>query len=117
MQPSGITISKIYDENTNDVVPQTNLMRMEMLQQPCNTLLDHLTNLAKTVYGKIFPSRTHGQKTIIIEGNIGAGKTSLANWMRHNNNYLVILEPLERWQDLNGFNLLEAHYNDQENGP
>lgn len=76
-------------------------------------LAEQLTNFAKTILDT-FLVNTIETKTVILEGNIGAGKTTLANWMRNNTQYLVIPEPIERWHNLHGFNLLEAYYEDQE---
>lgn len=62
----------------------------------------------------ISPEEPERQRTIVIEGNIAAGKTTLTNWIRDNTNYLVIPEPIHLWHNINGFNLLEAYYNDRD---
>lgn len=62
----------------------------------------------------ISPEETERQRTIVIEGNIAAGKTTLTNWIRDNTDYLVIPEPIHLWHNINGFNLLEAYYSNRD---
>lgn len=46
-----------------------------------------------------------------IEGNIGAGKTTLINLInKYNNNIIVIEEPIKEWKNLGGNNLLNEFY-------
>lgn len=46
---------------------------------------------------------------MIIEGNIGSGKTSLVEYFKrnHSKEILTLLEPIERWRDLRGDNLFD----------
>lgn len=54
-------------------------------------------------------------KTIFIEGNIGAGKSTLLEMLKTRipNSYFAA-EPVERWQNFNGLNLLDLMYKDGE---
>lgn len=53
---------------------------------------------------------------VLVEGNIGAGKTSLIDFITYIlsdcDNVGVYREPIEKWQDLRGHNLLELMYQD-----
>lgn len=52
---------------------------------------------------------------IIIEGNIGAGKTTFINLLAKKfEDTIVLTEPVEAWQDVNGHNLLQYLYDDPE---
>lgn len=59
--------------------------------------------------------RTNGKRAIIVEGNIGAGKTTFLNHMSRHTNVQILFEPLEKWTNLNGINLLERFYEDPGN--
>lgn len=43
---------------------------------------------------------------IIIEGNVGAGKTTFLNFLEKNSDYRVIQEPVSLWQNVGGHDLL-----------
>lgn len=58
--------------------------------------------------------RASGKKTIIVEGNIGAGKTTFLDHMARYANVGISREPLEKWTNLNGFNLLQQMYENPE---
>lgn len=49
---------------------------------------------------------------IIVEGNIGAGKSTFLRLMQENFSAQFIFEPHEEWQNVGGYNLLEKFYND-----
>ena len=58
---------------------------------------------------------THGSKnkTFVLEGNIGAGKSTFLDIVRKNLDIDVILEPTDKWQKIGASgNLLELFYND-----
>lgn len=57
---------------------------------------------------KKVPQQT--QRTIVIEGGIAAGKTTLVEWLSRNPDVQIFPEPLSQWHSLNGFNILEAFY-------
>ena len=50
--------------------------------------------------------------TLIVEGNVGAGKSTFLKMLDRYLNAQLVLEPHERWQDINGDNLLEKFYTD-----
>ena len=53
-----------------------------------------------------------GTFTIAIEGNIGAGKSTLINYFKQFDEVQVHAEPLDKWQNVNGENLLAKLYED-----
>ena len=52
--------------------------------------------------------------TIVVEGNIGTGKSTLLNTIkaRHPDLVDIVTEPIDKWQNCRGSNLLELMYND-----
>lgn len=53
-------------------------------------------------------------KSIIVEGNIGAGKSTFLTLLKDYLDVDIAYEPLDRWQDIGGENLLEKFYNNPE---
>lgn len=53
-------------------------------------------------------------KTIIVEGNIGCGKSTLLQYLSRNPNVEIHPEPVHRWRDVNGNNLLQMLYSNPE---
>lgn len=49
---------------------------------------------------------------IVIDGNIGSGKTTLIGRLKEIPTVHVIYEPVEEWKDINGHNILELLYKD-----
>lgn len=47
---------------------------------------------------------------VIIEGNIGSGKSSLINYFAINPQVVAIQEPLNKWTNIGGVNLLRESY-------
>lgn len=54
------------------------------------------------------PLRVH------VEGNIGAGKSSLLDFLKKKSCIEIHSEPLNKWQDLNGDNIFDLYYSDPE---
>lgn len=56
----------------------------------------------------------HKQKSFIVEGNIGAGKSTFLKIINEYLNVQVVYEPHEKWQSVAGSqeNILEKFYND-----
>lgn len=50
--------------------------------------------------------------TIFIEGNIGAGKSTLIDFLKKQSFIKTHPEPVAKWQNVNGFNLLNLLYED-----
>ncbi|KAL3290123.1 hypothetical protein HHI36_023489 [Cryptolaemus montrouzieri] len=57
-------------------------------------------------------SRKSRPFTVIVEGNIGCGKTTFLNYFQKYNNICVLSEPIELWRDCRGHNLLGHMYED-----
>ena len=51
-------------------------------------------------------------KSIIVEGNIGAGKSTFLRLINELLHAQVVYEPHEQWQDVDGENLLDCFYKD-----
>ena len=52
--------------------------------------------------------------TVLIEGNIGSGKTTFLKHFSKFSNIEVITEPVEKWTNVKGSNLLQKMYEDPE---
>jgi deoxyadenosine/deoxycytidine kinase len=52
--------------------------------------------------------------TILVEGNIGSGKTSFLKVFEEVQNFEVLHEPLNKWQNVNGQDLLKFYYENTE---
>jgi len=50
--------------------------------------------------------------TVLVEGNIGCGKTTFLEHFAQFGQVEVLKEPVDRWRDVNGHNLLELMYQD-----
>ena len=51
--------------------------------------------------------------TVVVEGNIGAGKTTfLEPFKKYESLVQVCTEPVAQWRDLHGYNLLQEMYED-----
>lgn len=53
-------------------------------------------------------------RRIIVEGNIGAGKSTFLRLLQENFSAHFIFEPHEEWQNIGGHNLLDKFYTDKE---
>lgn len=52
--------------------------------------------------------------TVLVEGNIGCGKTTFLEHFAQFSQVEVLKEPVDRWRDVNGHNLLQLMYEDPE---
>jgi deoxyadenosine/deoxycytidine kinase len=52
--------------------------------------------------------------TILVEGNIASGKTSFIKVFEEVQNFEVLHEPLNKWQNVNGHDLLKSYYENTE---
>lgn len=58
-------------------------------------------------------NQEHNQRLFIVEGNIGAGKSTFLKIIQKHLNTQVVFEPLDKWQKVGGTqNLLEKFYVD-----
>ena len=63
------------------------------------------------------PSQTNFKRpfTIVVEGNIGSGKTTfLDNFEDQKKDIEIFAEPVDKWRNVQGHNLLEMMYKDPE---
>lgn len=56
--------------------------------------------------------KTNRPFTVIVEGNIGSGKTTFLEYFKKYQNVCVLAEPVEMWRNCNGHNLLAHLYQD-----
>jgi deoxynucleoside kinase len=47
--------------------------------------------------------------TVIVEGNIGSGKTTFLNYFSNFKDVEVLQEPIDRWRNVQGHNLLVCY--------
>lgn len=52
--------------------------------------------------------------TVFVEGNVGSGKSTFLNFFRKFDDFHVLAEPIEKWKNLQGHNLLDLKFNDPE---
>lgn len=52
------------------------------------------------------------QVTVSVEGNIGAGKSTLCKYIasKYPNDITVLCEPIDKWQNCSGHNILDLFY-------
>ncbi len=51
---------------------------------------------------------------IIVEGNVGVGKSTFLNYLHQHLNIDVVFEPNQLWQNVDGYNLLEQFFLNQK---
>ena len=51
---------------------------------------------------------------VVIEGNIGCGKSTLLSYFENDAKIKVFSEPITKWQNLSGCNLLQLMYENPE---
>lgn len=52
--------------------------------------------------------------TVFVEGNVGSGKSTLLEHFQKYEDILVLEEPVEKWTDFYGLNLLDLKFSDPE---
>jgi len=50
--------------------------------------------------------------TVLVEGNIGSGKTSFLNYFSQFKDVETLAEPVDKWRNFKGFNLLVSCLSD-----
>lgn len=65
-----------------------------------------------TNFSKILPKYAEGNQpfTVLIEGNIGSGKTTFLNHFNKYKDICLITEPVDKWRNCGNVNLLELMY-------
>ena len=58
----------------------------------------------------VFKEKQQRPFTVVVEGNIGSGKTTFLEILRKNEMLQVITEPVEEWRNIGGHNLLKLSY-------
>lgn len=75
-----------------------------------------LANLMATAASSARQGRKYAEGTqpftVLIEGNIGSGKTTYLKYFEKFNDVCLLTEPVEKWRNVNGVNLLELMYKD-----
>lgn len=51
---------------------------------------------------------------ISLEGNVGGGKSTVLSLFEQHSNFTIVPEPVSKWVDLNGLNLIERTYTNPE---
>lgn len=64
-----------------------------------------MSKVLKTAIPKLTSPRK-APFTVFIEGNIGAGKTTFLNHFKKYDDVKLYAEPVEKWRNVEGFNLL-----------
>lgn len=62
----------------------------------------------------MYRDHTKSAQRIIVEGNIGAGKSTFLRLLQETFAAQFVLEPHEHWQNIQGHNLLEKFYTEQQ---
>lgn len=52
--------------------------------------------------------------TVFVEGNVGSGKSTFLNYFKKYEDFHVLDEPIEKWKNLQGHNLLDLKFNDPD---
>lgn len=55
---------------------------------------------------KVIGGKMERPFTVLVEGNIGCGKTTLLNYFTKFDDVRVLTEPIEMWRNCRGHNLL-----------
>ena len=112
--PEPIMSSSLLDETLSEeegfcekgilFYPKTNEM---------NAVLELVIEKYKKEMTKVDETETR-PLTILIEGNIGSGKSTFLKHFEKFKNVKVITEPVHKWRDLKGDNLLQRMYENPE---
>lgn len=79
-----------------------------------STSVDHMTKWSSINMIQQVQTPNKGF-TIMVEGNIGTGKSTLLNFLSKSEYIECFQEPVHEWENLNGYNLLAMTYEDPEN--
>jgi len=83
-----------------------------------NQLLSWLRNVAQSESNRIQllrplnPPKKNRPFTVIVEGNIGSGKTTFLDYFAKFKDVEVLQEPVNKWRNVQGHNLLDLLYKD-----
>lgn len=88
---------------THDGPSKTNSSADNLKAWPTINMMSKVSSIFRRTY-----------TSIAVEGNIGAGKSSLMKYFAQIPNCETHPEPVERWTNLNGHNLLDLMYSDDQ---
>ncbi|XP_050680705.1 deoxynucleoside kinase isoform X1 [Leptidea sinapis] len=71
-----------------------------------------LTNCTGLFFRHIMTAPAAKPFTVLVEGNIGSGKTTFLEHFQQFEDITLLTEPVEEWRNLNGWNLLDLMYKD-----
>ena len=74
--------------------------------------MPHIANDAPSPVSPTKSMQTNRPFVVSIEGNIGAGKSTMLKFFESYNDVELIPEPVAQWCDVNGHNLLGKLYED-----
>ena len=81
--------------------------KLPSLFSPALTGTPHHRALASSICSHITQSMAPKRPiTVCVEGNIGSGKTTLLHQLATDSNFEVFQEPVDKWRDVRGMNLL-----------
>ena len=73
----------------------------------------HKVQKLNTLNSEQTPRVTSKPFTVLVEGNIGSGKTTfLEHFNKFSEDVEILAEPVEKWRNANGHNLLQMMYED-----
>ena len=110
--PEPIMSSSLLDETlSDDEEPYEKGIVFYPKTIEMNAVLELVVEKYKREMAKVDETETR-PLTILVEGNIGSGKTTLLKQFEESKNVMVITEPVHKWRDLKGDNLLQRMYED-----
>ncbi|CAG9831997.1 unnamed protein product [Diabrotica balteata] len=68
--------------------------------------------IAKMAQSPISRGNNSRPFTVVVEGNVGSGKTTFLEHFNKNENVAVFAEPIDMWRNCSGYNLLDLMYKD-----
>merc|ERR1712062_670106 len=76
--------------------------------------IGRFNTLVKSLRGvRPFKMKEDRPFTVVVEGNIGCGKTTFLDYFsKFSDRVEVLTEPVDRWRNVNGHNLLQLMYED-----
>ena len=77
------------------------------------TLTTGLNIFQRTFLRKMATTSNSKPFTVVVEGNIGSGKTTfIKSFEKYQDKVEICSEPVEKWRNMHGHNLLEKMYQD-----
>ncbi len=87
--------------------------RTEAAVAPSSSSIPQVQAMSKSASSYVDANGGSKPYTIVVEGNIGSGKTTFLEKFRDRSSYVEIFsEPVDKWRDVHGHNLLDMLYSD-----